>query len=584
MADEDKEPTVQSRRGTQQRSALSAQLLRALVLAGASLAALAAPASASAAGTSAYFTSTAKPVKERVESVAAPLPDGDVLIAGGLGTEAEKSAEVFDPATGTFTLTGALQVARVGAVAAPLPDGDVLIAGGSVTGTGKTVELFNPATGTFAAASPELLADRTAAVAAPLPGGDVLIAGGSVSGAEKSAEVLEPEKGVTAVGPMAIERVKAVAAPLPGGDVLVAGGKGASAEKSAVLFDPTTKAFTAVVGAEHVAREAAVAGSLADGEVLIAGGSGSETSAELFSPTTETFEAPPSSPPNTELREDRVAASAAPLANGQLLIVGGTAALAEKSAELFFSAPQAAFAGGAFGDETVAQPSAASVLLVTNVGAQALSIATPSLTSAEFAITSETCAGRTLAFGQSCTISVRFTPSATGAKEATIALPDNEPAGSSTIKLTGTGVAASTGPKGETGQKGEAGQKGETGPTGATGATGATGSAGARGPAGTPGQVILVTCTTSTKTVDHKPKKATKCTSRPVPSPTTFTSDSLARATLGRHGFVYATGTAEKGRVVLHATRALSAGRYTLTLVSGHGRRALVRRMAVELP
>jgi hypothetical protein len=35
---------------------------------------------------------------------------------------------------------------------------------------------------------------------------------------------------------------------------------------------------------------------------------------------------------------------------------------------------------------------------------------------------------------------------------------------------------------------------------------------------------------------------------------------------------------------VLHATRALSAGRYTLTLVSGRGRHALVRRMAVELP
>jgi hypothetical protein len=96
--------------------------------------------------------------------------------------------------------------------------------------------------------------------------------------------------------------------------------------------------------------------------------------------------------------------------------------------------------------------------------------------------------------------------------------------------------------------------------------------------------VILVTCTTTTRTVNHKPKKTTKCTSRPVPTPTTFTSTSIERATLGRHGFVYAIGTARKGRVVLRATRALSAGRYTLTLVSGRGRHAVVRRMAVELP
>ena len=85
-----------------------------------------------------------------------------------------------------------------------------------------------------------------------------------------------------------------------------------------------------------------------------------------------------------------------------------------------------------------------------------------------------------------------------------------------------------------------------------------------------------MTCTTSIKTVNHKPKKVTKCKTRAVPSPTTFTSDVLERATLGRRGFIFASGTAEKGRVVLHATRALAAGRYTLTLVRGRGRYAVV--------
>ena len=41
------------------------------------------------------------------------------------------SAEVFDPSTGAFTaLPASMTAARYGAVAAPLPDGDVLIAGG----------------------------------------------------------------------------------------------------------------------------------------------------------------------------------------------------------------------------------------------------------------------------------------------------------------------------------------------------------------------------------------------------------------------------------------------------------------------
>jgi len=127
------------------------------------------------------------------------------------------------------------------------------------------------------------------------------------------------------------------------------------------------------------------------------------------------------------------------------------------------------------------------------------------------------------------------------------------------------------------------GPTGATGSTGATGPPGATGATGAAGPKGTAGQIDLVTCTTSTKTVDHKKKTVTKCTSRIVSSPATFTSDSDARATLGRRGYVYATGSVKGGRVLLRAARAVPAGRYTLTLVRGRGRHARVRRLTVEL-
>jgi streptogramin lyase len=143
-----------------------------------------------------------------------------------------------------------------------------------------------------------------------------------------------------------------------------------------------------------------------------------------------------------------------------------------------------------------------------------------------------------------------------------------------------TVIAQNSGPAGANGANGATGA---TGASGASGASGATGASGPAGPRGLAGQIDLVTCTTSTKTVKHKPKAITKCTSRPVPSPATFTSDSEARATLGRRGHLYATGTASAGRVLLHATRTLPAGGYTLTLTSGHGRHTLVRRLVVEL-
>jgi hypothetical protein len=404
---------------------------------------------ASAATSSPYFA--ALPVSgstelqtARFDAVAAPLPNGQVLIAGGASasSSALSSAELFNPATLTFTAlpeSGAteLQTGREGAAAAVLPDGDVVIAGGWNDGDLRSAELFSPATDSFtalpAASATELQAARYGAGAAPLPDGQVLIAGGlnESSGYLQSAELFNPtddtftelpESGATEPE---TDRDFAVAAPLPDGRVLIAGGEDSDGSLlSAELFNPADDSFSELPAAGSTELQTdrldAVAAPLPDGRVLIAGGyrgGGSPVVAELFNPASETFTKLPESP-EAELQGARSGAVAAPLPDGQVLIAGGFSEPSYlQSAQLYSSAPEAAVAGGEFGDETVGEPSPVSVLVVSNVGAQVLSIAGASLEgadSADFAITADSCSGRRLAFAQSCTIVVRFTPSTAG--------------------------------------------------------------------------------------------------------------------------------------------------------------------------
>jgi N-acetylneuraminic acid mutarotase len=97
------------------------------------------------------------------------------------------SAELYNPATGTFTPTGSLNTARYYHTATLLNNGMVLIAGGE--GGLSTAELYNPATGTFTATG-SLNTGRAYHTATLLSNGMVLIAGGEgSSGYLASAEL-----------------------------------------------------------------------------------------------------------------------------------------------------------------------------------------------------------------------------------------------------------------------------------------------------------------------------------------------------------------------------------------------------------
>jgi hypothetical protein len=159
-------------------------------------------------------------------------------------------------------------------------------------------------------------------------------------------------------------------------------------------------------------------------------------------------------------------------------------------------------------------------------------------------------------------------------KEGSEGKPGKEGAG----KVGAQGTEGAAGKEGPTGKEGATGKEGPTGKEGATGKEGPTGKEGVAGKEGPAGKVEIVTCTKSGK------KK--KCTTKTVSGTVTFTTSS-ARATLSRHGVVYATGAASdtRGRMSLRlsSVRKLAPGRYTLTLISGNGSHERIRSQSFTL-
>ena len=139
----------------------------------------------------------------RCEPRAVLLDNGKVLILGWLSA----SAELFDPATCTFSTTGSMNTPHRLATATLISNGQVLVAGGSDgTVTTSTTELYDRAIGAFGATA-SMAEARQAHTATLFPDGQVLVTGGfdgstNVSSAEvfSFAPTPTPVPGLTGWG------------------------------------------------------------------------------------------------------------------------------------------------------------------------------------------------------------------------------------------------------------------------------------------------------------------------------------------------------------------------------------------------
>ena len=254
------------------------------------------------------------------------LPDGRVLVAGGVPTSSNNlpiaTAEIFDPVLGTWSPTGSMNTNR-GYHTATLVGAKVLMAAGyNGTVALASAELYDPSTGSFTYTG-SLATPRRFHQATRLSDGLVLVHGGQTPGSPNtvltSAEIYNPASGSwSTTGSMATARVLHSSTLLPSNLVLAVGGfSGAAILSSAELFNPATGTW-APTGASPLTLAGQSASLLPSGQVLVAGGASPDYRfTTVYDPASGTFQ------PGPPLAFQREYQGAVVLDTGGVLLVGG---------------------------------------------------------------------------------------------------------------------------------------------------------------------------------------------------------------------------------------------------------------------
>ncbi len=275
----------------------------------------------------------------RESPTATLLNDGRVLVVGGYGG-GEDSAEIWDPATGSFSAAGLLIHGRHGHTATLLQDGRVLIVGGDglvgrvpeglmtegQVGSVAEAEIWDPTTLTFSPAG-RLGEPRSMSMATLQPDGRVRIEGGLVrlaggsrmssNVAAQTTELWDPATMTFGPGPRMPGPPHVARVALADGRIFLFGGWHAE------VWDPTTSTTTPT-GSPVLINSAATLTRLQDGRVLVISkvrpgevpGGRSGSAAEIWDPATGAFATTGST------INGRYASAAVLLADGRVLVVG----------------------------------------------------------------------------------------------------------------------------------------------------------------------------------------------------------------------------------------------------------------------
>lgn len=280
--------------------------------------------------TAGTWGSTGSMATERYAFNGVQLRNGKVLVAGGIDATSTvlATAELYDPLTGAWTPTGNMKKARAYSTATLLPNGRVLVAGGctnsNCSAATNTAELYDPATGSWRAAG-KMSTLRYFFDATPLQNGSVLVEGGCNQGncttVTATAELYNPRtKQWTPTGSMRTARDYHTATLLASGDVLVTGGytvQGAS--NNVEMYNPLTGTWS-TMAAMIYGRALHSATALPDGRVIVVGGNVDylpSNLTELYDPVSNTWS------PGGNLNIKRAEQSAVLLRTGQPMVAGG---------------------------------------------------------------------------------------------------------------------------------------------------------------------------------------------------------------------------------------------------------------------
>ncbi len=269
----------------------------------------------------------------RQRHTATLLPSGKVLVVGGNGTPSADwhdgitSVELYDPTSNTWLSAASMNSARSGHTATLLPSGKVLVVGGNGT---TSAELYDPTSNTWMPAASTLVARNDYHTTTLLSSGKVLVVGGSGKEPEEwgdglaSVELYDPASDTWSSAARTLPRNGHTATLLPSGKVLVAGKilgahDRADLPRVAMLYDPLSNLWEAAPQM-NFGRGGHTATLLPSGKVLVVGGrvfgGTGPTSVELYDPDYNTWV------PVASMSSEHPEHTATLLGSGKVLVVG----------------------------------------------------------------------------------------------------------------------------------------------------------------------------------------------------------------------------------------------------------------------